>query len=313
MSSDNSNKTVFRNGGSHGGDHTVMRPTPGGRGYSDTPSSTNTTNSMTDQYSQNSEPYPPNHNHDNGDIFSNAKGLNPLVNAAAPLIAVYRKIRQASSHNNIGGLHKKLVSEIRDYEAKIRTDGAPNEVALSTRYIICTALDEAVMNTPWGMDSPWGQHTLLSLFHKELSGGEKFFMILERMKQSPSQNLHILEMFYIFLSLGYEGKYRLDSRGRDALEQIRDELFSTIRRNRGEYERALSDKWQGLGRTNNTLTSFIPMWVIATIVVAILFFSYSGFRYWLYKSATPVSNELQTISQDSERLQNQEKDVSDNL
>ena len=134
------------------------------------------------------------------------------------------------------------------------------------------------------------------MFHNETAGGEKFFLILDRMRDVPAEDLYILEMVYIFLSLGYEGKYRVLHRGKEALEQIRDELFRIIRNHRGEYERTLSPSWEGLGRIKNSLAEYIPMWVVASVVGGVLLLSYTGFRYWLYESSAPVAQQLVDIS-----------------
>ena len=50
----------------------------------------------------------------------------------------------------------------------------------------------------------------------------------------------------------------------------------------------------------NPLTEYIPMWVVVALVLVILFFGYSGFRYWLYVSATPVTEELINISTENQ-------------
>ena len=228
--------------------------------------------------------------------FSTNSGLNPLVNSASTLIAVFEKTRQALSHPDVGGLHQRLVNEVKAFEIKAKETNSKPEIVLSARYIVCAALDEAVLNTPWGSDSAWPQRTLLSVFHNETSGGEKFFLILDRMKQQPAENLYILELMYIFLSLGFEGKYRVIHRGRDMIEQIRDELYTSIRRQRGEYERSLSPGWQGLGRTRKSLRQYIPLWVVASILGVVLFLSYSGFRIWLYDSSSPVAEQLDEIA-----------------
>jgi type VI secretion system protein ImpK len=73
---------------------------------------------------------------------------------------------------------------------------------------------------------------------------------------------------------------------------VREELFSIIRRQRGDYERNLSPAWSGLGRTRNPLTEYIPLWVVVALMATILFLSYSGLRYWLYASSTPVADEI---------------------
>ncbi len=71
----------------------------------------------------------------------------------------------------------------------------------------------------------------------------------------------------------------------------------------------MADSWQGLGRTRNTLAQYIPMWVVIVAVAALLFFSFSGFRWWLYKTSTPVANELKSINDQviEEKLEAKEK------
>ena len=296
MSTDNSDKTVFRKP-SGAADRTVMRPRPGGRGNAPAQASANQQmpGSAQPAYNPAAQSIPPAFD-TQAAYFRIGKGLNPLVNAASTLIAVFEKTHKSMSHPNVGGLHQRLVNEIKAFETKAKEQAMQPEIVLSARYILCTVLDEAVLNTPWGAESAWTQRTLLSMFHNETSGGEKFFLILDRMRNMPAENLYILEMIYLFLSLGYEGKYRVIHRGKESLEQIRDELFRIIRNHRGEYERSLSPSWQGLGRMKNSLAQYIPMWVVASVVSGVLLLSYSGFRYWLYQSSAPVAQQLTDIA-----------------
>jgi type VI secretion system protein ImpK len=316
MSSDKKDKTVFRQP-SVNADRTVIRPKPGGR------AGRQHQETQEQQPAQSQAPEfdrvpvsaePPIHRHPVADsqyqpemqsqdpsysanpYFSTSSGLNPLVNAASTLIAVFEKTRQSLSHSDVGGLHQRLVDEIKHFENKARETGIRSEIILSARYSLCAALDEMVLNTPWGSESAWPQRTLLSIFHNETSGGEKFFQLLERMLEQPAENLYILELMYILLSLGFEGKYRLIHRGRDTIEQLRDDLFTTIRRQRGDYERSLSPSWQGLGKSKNSLAHYLPIWVAASIVGAMLLLGYSGFRVWLYDSSVPVVEKLDDIA-----------------
>lgn len=288
MSTDDSDKTVFKQP-MPGGDRTSMRPTPGARnaGARDIPAQAQPQAAHYSPQANSRAPIDP-----NSASFKTGHGLNPIVKAASTLIAVFAKTRSSLSHPDVGGLHQRLINEIKTLEAQLRDLGLKQEVQLSVRYLMCSVLDEAVLNTPWGTESAWAQRTLLSVFHGETSGGEKSFLILDRLRQSPSENLEVIELFYICLSLGFEGRYRFMNRGKEALDQVREELFSIIRRQRGDYERTLSPSWGGLGRTRNPLTEYIPLWVVVALMVAVLFFSYSGLRYWLYASSNPVADEI---------------------
>lgn len=297
-------KTVFRQP-SVDSDRTVIRPAPGGRGQAPasapamSPGLTEPARNPVQPPPARGAQYQPDMQSEvaaDRSYFNTSSGLNPLVNAASTLIAVFAKTRSSLSHADVGGLHQRLVGEIKQFENQSKEIGIKSEIILSARYCVCAALDEAVLNTPWGSESAWPQRSLLSVFHNETSGGEKFFQILERMLDQPSENLDILELMYVFLSLGFEGKYRVIHRGRDKIEQLRDELFTTIRRQRGEYERSLSPHWQGLGKTRKSLTNYLPMWVVASILGAVLLISYSGFRVWLFESSSPVVEKLDEIA-----------------
>lgn len=301
MSKDDSDKTVFRqSGGAHGGraDSTVIRPSPGRRSGQHPQQRPADTAQHTRVNPAQPAGYPPQRSYEDvhAGQFSTLYGLNPLVNAASMLLAVFHKTRQSVSHPNVGGLHQQLVTAIRAFETSAREQSIRPEIVLAARYVLCTALDEAVLNTPWGADSAWTQRSLLSLFHNETHGGEKFFALIDRMRERPAENLDILELMYILLSLGYEGKYRVISRGRDMLENIRDELYRVIRTHRGDYERQLSANWHGLGKIRNSLANYIPMWVVASVVCGVLVLSYSGFRYWLHESTAQVASQLEAIA-----------------
>ncbi len=57
---------------------------------------------------------------------------------------------------------------------------------MAARYALCTVIDEAVLNTPWGAQSDWAGQSLLVTFHRESGGGDKFFRVLERVIGEPA-------------------------------------------------------------------------------------------------------------------------------
>lgn len=260
------------------GDRTVMIPTPGAAGAAPSPLAG----------------FAPVPNLQEG--MAVRDGLNPLVNAASTLLTVAIKLRTTMSHANVPDLHRRLTEEIKAFESKAKNTGSTPEIVLAARYLLCTVVDEIVLNTPWGTASGWSQHSLLSLFHKETAGGEKCFAILQRMLETPGRHLDILELYYLCLSLGFQGKYRLIQRGHEQLEQIRDSLYQTIENHREPMERDLSPRWEGCVERKKGMINYIPMWVIASITLLILVLSYSGFRWWLYDSTAPVAERIEMLS-----------------
>ncbi len=216
-------------------------------------------------------------------------GLNPLESAASPLLVLLARLKNTSSHSDPAGLRNQLIEEIKNFDSHARELGVTDPTLLkAARYVLCTALDDAVLNTPWGSASIWQQQSLLITFHKEAWGGEKFFQLLESLLKDPGRNLDLLELMYLCLSLGFQGRYRVLKDGRNQLEEVRDHLYHTIRTQRGDFERELSPHWRGVVDRRNPLLRYVPLWVIAALAGALLVGIYLFFSLRLSDASDPV-------------------------
>jgi type VI secretion system protein ImpK len=196
-------------------------------------------------------------------------GSNPLVAAANPLLDLIPQIRATASHPSPALLREHLLDEVRQFELRAQQAGIPNETILGARYCLCTALDEAAALTPWGGNGVWSAHSLLVTFHNETWGGEKFFQLLSRLSQNPSQHLDLLELLYYCLVLGFEGRYRVVDNGRSQLETLRQRLLRILRSARGEYARELSPHWRDAPAQLELRRLPIPLWVYGAIAAAL--------------------------------------------
>lgn len=200
-------------------------------------------------------------------------------------------------HNNVAELRERVSQQIKRFESEAKARGVAPEIVLTSRYLLCTALDEAVLSTPWGAESNWSAQSLLSQFHNEVFGGEKFFVILDRMLQEPARYLDALELIYLCLAMGFEGKYRVSARGSNGgLLEVQDNLYRCIRNQRGDIERDLSPHWKGITDRRNALVRYVPLWVVAAIAGVLLLITYSGFRWALESRAAPVESQLNSIA-----------------
>lgn len=293
--SESADKTIIRSSRKSTVDQTVVRPSPGRRAAQPVSSrQTIPSDGFEMPVMQSQASAAP----VNPDVLVQNIGpnINELISCTATLIGVYSHLKNSMSHNDENGLHSRLINEIKLFEKHSKELMIKPEVVLASRYILCSMLDEAIMNTPWGSSGSWSQHTLLSTFHNETSGGEKFYLVLDRMRETPAENIDILELMYLCLSIGFEGKYRVISNGKEQIELIRDDLFSLIRNIRGEFERDLSFGWSGQQSNASTLTEYLPIWVVASVFSIIMFFSYLGFHLWLSESSFSVMDKIDKIA-----------------
>ena len=103
--------------------------------------------------------------HDSAELPAHAS-LNPLVQAAAPLLSAAPRLRAMVRHPNPSALRESLAESVRRFEASARAQGLPNDQVIAARYVLCTLLDEAASSTPWGGDR---KSTRLNSSHLRLS------------------------------------------------------------------------------------------------------------------------------------------------
>ena len=85
-----------------------------------------------------------------------------------------------------------------------------------------------------------------------------------------------MEFFYICLSLGFQGRFRVEPGGVDRLNRLRQDLYIVIARERGNAERALSARWRGVQDRSPGVSRFVPLWVIGAAAVAIVLLALLG-------------------------------------
>jgi len=267
-------------------EHTIIKPNPGGR-------------SQAPRAPQRHEPMA---SQDQKVELTNRPGLNPLEKSASVLLNLLSQIRNTSSHPNPTGLHKLLASEIQKFEKSAEREGIPSKTVFIARYAICTTIDEFVMSTPWGSSSIWSSQSLLSLFHKEVRGGERFFKMLNKLLENPSVNLDLLELLYVCLALGFQGQYRVSSNGLNELEEIRESVYYAIRNQHEETEPALSPNWEGLNKSSVAKSPLIPAWMAASIVLLLLVGVFSLWHFSLGSYVDPVRANLMSVGRGDDSL-----------
>ncbi|MNU53663.1 hypothetical protein D3C71_426990 [compost metagenome] len=220
--------------------------------------------------------------------------INSLVAVASSLLSEVVRLKQNNPGEDLPSLNRRLSTSLDHFTKDAQYKGIEDSQATAARYVLCTVLDEAVVTTEWGKESEWSKMSLLSKFHNETSGGEKFFWLLDRLSKNPAKHLPMLELMYLCLALGFEGKYRIQPRGLLEVENLRDALYRQIRQLRTDVPRELSPHWEGLGEGKRQgPVSIVPWWTVALITVVCLGAMYSGFAWVLAEQRASVLQPFQ--------------------
>jgi type VI secretion system protein ImpK len=217
-------------------------------------------------------------------------GLNPLIQAANPILAAVPQIRHALRHPDPAGLRAKLREQIEGFERSARAAQIAEDRLLVARYALCALLDDSASATPWGRD--WATHGLLADVHGEASGAEKFFALLDQSTAAPAAHLELLEFFYVCLALGFEGRYRGGEGARQALAQTRTRLHELIAAHRPQGSTELSGRWRGAEIRPRRLSGALALWGVASGCVLVLAGLYFAYSVSLGALSDPVARDL---------------------
>ena len=222
-------------------------------------------------------------------------GLNPLLAVANRLLLLAPQIRQTRHVADPAALRQSLSQGIRDFVAEAQSRGVAPERVMAARYVLCTVLDEAAADTPWGGSGAWGRHSLLASFHNEAFGGEKVFQLMARLAEDPQANRDLLELIYAAMALGFEGRYRIIDNGRAQLELVRDRLAQILRQQRGPYAQPLAQHWAVQVSSQGKVLTWLPLALTAVGAVLLLAGIYTAFVFALSGASEPVFSRIQSL------------------
>ncbi len=235
-------------------------------------------------------------------VFDAPHSLNPLAAAAAPLLTTINKILPQIKQVRPNDLYQLFIHEIQVFEDKAQQLEYRSAIILAARYFLCAYIDEMMENsTPPLVQDFWKKHRLLNKIQGETWGGERFFIILERASEDPKNHIHLLELGFLCLNLGYQGQYKNSRNHEEALENIRENLFELIKKVRGNYSSTLYYKAPNKPQTTKPVVKAKParrfphLLVAGALLVIGLASVYLPYQRHLSALTQQVGQSLQTL------------------
>jgi type VI secretion system protein ImpK len=223
-------------------------------------------------------------------------GINPLLIAAGPLLSLVPQLRATTSHTDRPGLQRQLLGLIAEFEERARASGVSRPQVTAARYLLCTFIDEVIAATPWGAHPPPGVRGLLQEFHEDESGADKAFELLEHLGADVQANAPLLELFYVCITLGFEGRYAQQPNGRAELDALAARLLEKVRPAQPMVAsaRTLSLRWAGEPRRGPTLT-LVPLWLAWVVGAALIVGALMWMSSRLSREAAPLLQQLHDV------------------
>jgi type VI secretion system protein ImpK len=185
-----------------------------------------------------------------------------------------------------------VAQSIGEFERDMLRAGVPEDQAVTAKYVMCATADDIVQNIPGSDRHVWTQHSMLSRFFQTRTSGVGFFDELGKVKVNPALYYDLLALMHACLSLGFEGQYRASGGGDVTLQQIRRDVYHTMRHIRPRVGDEISPHWRGQEIAAETASARVPVWAVASIAAAALLGIFVALRLLLSQSSEAFAERM---------------------
>ncbi len=220
---------------------------------------------------------------------------NSFVAASLPALNLLVQVRAANAHDNVEELRGLCEQYIQNFQELLSKSTSPQDVRDLASYALCSALDEAVLTTSWGANSNWSNQSLLSQFHGDVWGGERFFENIDALRKNGNKNAELIAFYLLLIDLGFEGQFRVQRGGDKMLEQLRRDLGRRFRRGKPAPVSSLLVGKADAGRKNR-IRRYVPIWVVASVAALILAGGYVFFEERYKAALAPIFQKFVAIA-----------------
>ena len=223
------------------------------------------------------------------------QGSGKLVRAAWPVLSLLARLVAGAGATDPMRLRDGVTALLRTFERTALADSVNARDVSAARYVLCTAIDEAVLTSTWGPASGWNNASLLSQFYNETWGGEKVFTLIDRALQNSRQYLDLLELCHFVLLLGFQGRYRLERDGTAKVDVIRRRLYDVVQPRSGVAPPIPAPVAAPVsGRTR--LMKYVPVWSVAAVCLFLAAVLFGWFDYRLTDASEQTAQVISATS-----------------
>lgn len=166
-------------------------------------------------------------------LFIAPVSTNTLIAAAGPLFSLLERLSVSSSLPPIEKIRDNIEHELQAFHSQLLVGLYSPDLTGIAQYLLCATVDELLGKSYLRV---YKQAIEFQAFTPLIGDGvqpqEGFFEILSQLRERPNQYLDVIELLYFCLITGFEGKYHLQTDGRQVLDNTIEDLYQIIQQYR---------------------------------------------------------------------------------
>ena len=206
-------------------------------------------------------------------LFSHSSTTNPLVAAAGPLLSLLERLCISPSLPPIKNIRDNIDHELNAVHSRLLSLQLAEEFTAIACYLLSATIDELLGKNYLRLYAEPAEFQAFTPSSIDDIGPERrFFVIIDYIKERTSQYLDLLELGYYCLTAGFEGEYHLRADGRQALDNLIEELYQLIQQNRAnKSHRLFKEQKNPLPNPTNHQPVIISLLFGITALIAVYF------------------------------------------
>ena len=219
-----------------------------------------------------------------------------LLHAADALLALLPRLRSLTAPADPAALQAQLLQRLSAFEAEATANGEAAAHIAGARNLLCHFVDEVLGATPWGAQGLWARHALVPASQARTPSADPL-LLMQYVLADPAAHAPLIELFYVCIALGFEGRLRNTPQAHAELEALTTRLHALLptRRGRARAPRTLSPHWRGLATRGHRDLSALPLWALVAFSAALLLALWLALNARLDARARPVFARLAAV------------------
>ena len=145
----------------------------------------------------------------NLDMTKTFGGARSVAGLATDLFMIIIKMREAEDLGDPEALRNLINFYLDLFNKNCLAQKLDKVAAVEAKYALVALIDETVLSIPGVCRDYWLERPLQIDHFGDSLAGQEFYNKLSRLMANPQNKTEILELYYLCLSLGFEGKFKI--------------------------------------------------------------------------------------------------------
>lgn len=218
-------------------------------------------------------------------------GAPDLPNLSADFFSLILHLRTQNDFGHPDNLRHSLTQHFESMEKKAKEFRLEAGDIVDVKFALTAFLDETILNSRWREKEAWRARPLQLVYFKTNLAGERFFERLDRIWEDRKNKAALLEVYYLCLILGFEGKFKLQDK--EKLYKQMNEIALELRESRAVAEYTLAPNGQNPESARRTHGP--PPWLIVSLCLCVGILLYAIMSEWSLNKAAAAQQKLEAI------------------